>query len=46
MYLIFSSFVVFTFGLKVESIKEFGNASHGIRALVEVDSPTGEFQWH
>jgi len=34
------------FGLVVESIKEFGGASHGIKALVEFDPPIGEFQWH
>jgi len=46
MYLIFSFIVVFTFGLKVEYVKEFKSVSHGIKILVEVDSPIGEFQWH
>jgi hypothetical protein len=38
-----SSFVVFTFGLVVESIKEFGGASQGIKALVELNPLIGEF---
>ncbi len=38
--------VVFTFGFTVESIRELGGASHGIRSLVELDSLIGEFQWH
>jgi hypothetical protein len=37
-------FVVFTFGLTIESIKEFGGVSNGIRALVKLDPPIGEFQ--
>jgi hypothetical protein len=39
-------FVVFTFGFAVESIQESGGVSHGIKALVELDPPIGEFQWH
>jgi len=38
--------VVFTFGLVIESIKELGGASHGIKALVELDSFLGEFWWN
>jgi hypothetical protein len=38
--------IVFTLGLTIESIKELGGASHGIKALVELDPPIGEFQWH
>jgi hypothetical protein len=38
--------VVFTFGLIVESIKELGGASQGIIALIELNPPIGEFQWH
>ncbi len=34
---------IFTFKLAVESTKEFGGASHGIKALVELDPPIGEF---
>jgi hypothetical protein len=34
---------VFTFGLVVESIKEFGGASQGIKALVELNPLIGEF---
>jgi hypothetical protein len=37
-----SPFVVFIFGLAVESIKELRGASHGIIALVELDPPFGE----
>jgi hypothetical protein len=39
-------FIVFTFGLAIKSVEEFGGVSHGIRALVELDPPIGEFQWH
>jgi hypothetical protein len=35
--------IVITFGLTIESIKELGGASHGIKALVELDPPIGEF---
>jgi hypothetical protein len=38
--------VVFIFGLVIMSIKELGGASHGIRALVELDPLVGEFWWH
>jgi len=38
--------IVFTFGLVVESIKELAGASHGIRALVELDPLIKEFRWH
>jgi hypothetical protein len=37
---------IFTFRLVVESTKEFGGVSHGIRALVEIDPLIGEFLWH
>jgi hypothetical protein len=37
--------VVLTFGLVIKSIKELGGVSHGIRAMVELDPPIGEFQW-
>jgi hypothetical protein len=37
------SFVVFTFGLTVESIKELGGVSHGIKIMVELNPLIGEF---
>jgi hypothetical protein len=40
------SFRCFHLGLVVESIREVRGVSHGIKALVELDSPIGEFQWH
>jgi hypothetical protein len=41
-----SPFDVFTFGLIVKSIKELMGASHGIRALVELDPLIEKFRWH
>jgi hypothetical protein len=37
---------VFTFGHAIESIKELGDASYDIKALVELDALTREFRWH
>ncbi len=39
-------FRCFQFRFRFESIKELGSASHGIRALVELDPLIGEFRWH
>jgi hypothetical protein len=36
-------FIVFTFGFEIESIKEFRGASHGIKALIELNPPVGTF---